>query len=58
VRIVSALLACFALGACANADGSRPRLAADAPATSSGFNGGYAGTNGGFSDLSTRSTRF
>lgn len=58
MRIVSVLLACLALGACANADGSRPRLSADAPATAAGFNGGYAGTNYGFSNLDTRSAPF
>ena len=58
MRIVLALLACLALAACANADGSRPRLSAAAPATASGFNGGYAGTNYGFSNLDTRSAPF
>lgn len=58
MRVLTALLACLALGACANADGSRPRLSADAPATSAGFNGGYAGTNYGFSNLNTKSVPF
>ena len=58
MRTALALLACLSLGACANADGSRPRLSADAPATASGFNGGYAGTNYGFSNLNTKSVPF
>ena len=58
MRILLALLACLSLEACADADGSRPRLSAAAPATSAGFNGGYAGTNYGFSNLDTRSAPF
>ena len=49
---------CSALGACANADGSRPRLSADAPSGAAGFNGGHAGMNHGFSDLSTKAVPF
>ena len=56
MRLALALLACLALAACANADGSRPRLSADAPATS--FNGAYAGATSGFGDPNTRSAPF
>ncbi|WP_165359521.1 hypothetical protein [Lichenibacterium minor] len=58
MRLLLALLACLLLAACANADGSRPRLASDAPASAAGFNGGYAGTNYGFSNLNTKSAPF
>ena len=58
MKLVLALLTCLALAACANADGSRPRLSGDAPASASGFNGGYAGTNYGFSNLNTKSAPF
>ena len=53
-----ALLACLGLAACANADGSRPRLSADAPASATGFTGGYAGANGGFGNLNSKSVPF
>ncbi len=56
MRILLALLACLSPEACVDADGSRPR--SSAPATSAGFNGGYAGTNYGFSNLDTRSAPF
>lgn len=58
MKILFAVLLCSGLGACANADGSRPRLSADAPATAAGFNGGYAGTNYGFSNLNTKAVPF
>ncbi|WP_237479758.1 hypothetical protein [Lichenibacterium dinghuense] len=58
MRTLLALLLCLALGACANADGSRPRLSADAPSGAAGFNGGYAGANYGFSNLNTKATPF
>ncbi len=59
-KLIIALGAMLFLSACANADGSRPRLSpaaagADSPA---GVNGGYAGTNYGFSNLNTRSVPF
>lgn len=58
MKIILALLACLGLAACANADGSLPRLSADAPARAAGFNGAYAGANGGFSNLATKSAPF
>ena len=47
------------LAACANADGSQPRLSSSAGgAGPAGFNGGYAGANNGFSNLNTKSVPF
>ena len=59
-KIILAIAACLCLAACANADGSMPRLgpAANLGSGPASFNGGYAGANGGFSDLNTRSTSF
>ena len=51
-----ALALCLALGACANADGSRPRLPTDAPAA--GFGGGYAGASAGSAERGTKAVPF
>lgn len=56
MRVALALLLCLALGACANADGSRPRLPTDAPAV--GLGGGYAGASAGFGDRGTKAVPF
>ena len=60
LKIVIATAACLLVGACANADGTMPRLgpAADLGTGPASFSGGYAGTNGGFSNLNTKSTAF
>lgn len=55
----AALAALLILSGCAASDGSRPRLApASQGAGPTGFNGGYAGTNNGFSNLGTTSAPF
>ena len=58
LKILLACLLAHAPAARADADASRPRLAADAPASPTGFTGGYAGANGGFGNLSTKSVPF
>ena len=55
--LISVALAML-LAACANADGSQPRLSSSPGGGPAGFNGGYAGTNYGFSNLNTKSTPF
>ena len=58
-RRAAALAALLILSGCAAPDGSRPRLApASQGAGPAGFNGGYAGTNYGFSNLETKGTPF
>jgi hypothetical protein len=59
-RLLALLGPLLLLSACANADGSRPRLSPAAAGAESpaGFNGGYAGTNYGFSNLNTKSVPF
>ena len=49
---------CLLLAACANADGSLPRLGAAASGATgpASFDGGYAGTVGGLGNLTSRST--
>ena len=58
--LLTVIATCLCLGACANADGSMPRLGSAAPPAGgpASFNGGYAGTNGGFSNLTTKSAPF
>ena len=58
LKILLALVTCLGLAACANADGSRPRMSADPSASPTGFTGGYAGANGGFGNLATKSAPF
>lgn len=55
-KILIILASVLALSACANADGSRPRLQQPSAAGTSG--GGYAGANAGFSNLNTKSAPF
>jgi hypothetical protein len=59
-RLILLLAALSLLAGCANADGSRPRLSPAGSDTSgpAGFNGGYAGANNGFGNLTTKSVPF
>ena len=50
-------IVCLLLSACANPDGSRPHLSADAPAPP-GFDGAYAGASPGFGGLDARAVPF